>query len=364
MGDAAIDTHTTELSSPPETARHSVQFHGNGADYFRIWSVNIVLTILTFGIYSAWAKVRTRRYFYNNTEIDGSTFDYHAPPRAILIGRIITFALFLAYSIVNGAFPMLGPLTLLAFGLVAPWILWRALRFNARMTSFRNVRFGFDGSQSHAYHAFFLMPLLTFITLYLAIPYTYKRGVEYIVNNTRYGQGHLKATLTSGGYLGLFVPLLIGGFVAVMGFVGLMIFLFPDTGSEPTPAEMQRLLTAILPAYVVLLLASVFFRAFFKAKSLNYLFNNLTLRENVHFNSTLEWFQLAKLYLTNTTMIIATLGLAYPWAAVRLARYRADHTEIVVKGELGEFISDVEGEDSAIGEELGEGFDIGFDFGL
>ena len=40
-----------------------VEFSGRGGEYFRIWIVNLVLTILTFGIYSAWAKVRTKRYF-------------------------------------------------------------------------------------------------------------------------------------------------------------------------------------------------------------------------------------------------------------------------------------------------------------
>jgi len=38
-------------------------FTGKGGEYFRIWIVNICLTILTLGIYSAWATVRTRRYF-------------------------------------------------------------------------------------------------------------------------------------------------------------------------------------------------------------------------------------------------------------------------------------------------------------
>ena len=47
------------------------EFHGNGADYFRIWIVNLLFSILTLGIYSAWAKVRTKKYFYGNTELAG-----------------------------------------------------------------------------------------------------------------------------------------------------------------------------------------------------------------------------------------------------------------------------------------------------
>jgi len=33
-------------------------FHGTGREYFKIWIVNLVLTIATLGIYAAWAKVR------------------------------------------------------------------------------------------------------------------------------------------------------------------------------------------------------------------------------------------------------------------------------------------------------------------
>ena len=37
-----------------------LQFNGKGFEYFKIWIVNIFLTIVTLGIYSAWAKVRNK----------------------------------------------------------------------------------------------------------------------------------------------------------------------------------------------------------------------------------------------------------------------------------------------------------------
>ncbi len=39
------------------------EFTGDGREYFRIWIVNVSLTVITLGIYSAWAKVRRMRYF-------------------------------------------------------------------------------------------------------------------------------------------------------------------------------------------------------------------------------------------------------------------------------------------------------------
>ena len=55
-------------------------FNGSGKEYFGIWIVNILLSIITIGIYSAWAKVRNKRYFNGHTELDGHRFDYHASP--------------------------------------------------------------------------------------------------------------------------------------------------------------------------------------------------------------------------------------------------------------------------------------------
>ena len=47
-------------------------FSGKGSEYFSIWIVNIALTIVTLGIYSAWAKVRKMQYLYRNTALAGS----------------------------------------------------------------------------------------------------------------------------------------------------------------------------------------------------------------------------------------------------------------------------------------------------
>ena len=39
-----------------------IEFSGSAREYFGIWIVNLILTIITLGIYSAWAKVRRQIY--------------------------------------------------------------------------------------------------------------------------------------------------------------------------------------------------------------------------------------------------------------------------------------------------------------
>ena len=80
----------TVFNSPESTPRHAaVKFHGEGKTYFGIWLTNLLLTILTFGIYGAWAKVRTQQFMLGSIEMDGHRLRYHAKPMQILVGRLI-----------------------------------------------------------------------------------------------------------------------------------------------------------------------------------------------------------------------------------------------------------------------------------
>ncbi|MDR3346857.1 MAG: DUF898 domain-containing protein, partial [Campylobacteraceae bacterium] len=38
------------------------EFRGNATDFFAIWFVNLLLSLITLGIYSPWAKVRNNQY--------------------------------------------------------------------------------------------------------------------------------------------------------------------------------------------------------------------------------------------------------------------------------------------------------------
>ena len=102
-----------------------VQFNGKASEWFGIWIVNLLLSIITLGIYSAWAKVRTKKYFANNTVISDRNFDYHATGKQILIGRLIVVAGFILLQVMLVALPPLGILMMLALVVAIPWLLVR-----------------------------------------------------------------------------------------------------------------------------------------------------------------------------------------------------------------------------------------------
>src|SRR6201988_318105 len=81
------------------------EFTGTAAEYFRIWIVNLFFSLVTLGIYSAWAKVRKRRYFYGSTRLDGDSFDYFARPKAILNGRILAPINLATYPLAGELYP-------------------------------------------------------------------------------------------------------------------------------------------------------------------------------------------------------------------------------------------------------------------
>ena len=97
--------NTVEETGP---RRAGVAFSGSTGEDFKIWIVNVALTVVTLGIYSAWAKVRKLRYFYGNTSIEDGNFDYHAKPKAILIGRLIAVGFLLFYYLSSQYVPILG----------------------------------------------------------------------------------------------------------------------------------------------------------------------------------------------------------------------------------------------------------------
>jgi uncharacterized membrane protein YjgN (DUF898 family) len=131
-----------QASAPRQAAAElPIRFTGSGSEYFRIWIVNLLLSILTLGIYSAWAKVRRLKYFYGNTLVADSPLDYHGTPLAILKGRIVAVVLFAAWSGVQrfGSEALVG-LVFICGMVILPWLLVRSLRFQFINTSYRGVR--------------------------------------------------------------------------------------------------------------------------------------------------------------------------------------------------------------------------------
>ncbi len=319
-------------------------FSGTGREYFKIWIVNIVLSVVTLGIYSAWAKVRRKQYFYGCTEVDSASFQYLADPLRILKGRIIVFAGFIAYSIINQLYPFIGIALILVLLFALPWFVVRSLSFNARNSAIRNIRFNFYGTYWEAAKVFILLPLLLPLTLGFIFPYLFYRQKKFVVNNSTYGTVSFDFQATAKDYYMLLVGLLLP-LVFCIALSAVANFLLPVS-------ELSTPLLALV--FVVFYLYSM---AYVVVKSSNLLYNSSNLAEH-GFKATMAIKEYIFILITNTIGTVLTLGLFHPFAKVRAYRYQIEHLALVSAGDLNEFVAAEQEQVTALGDEIADFMDI------
>ncbi|WP_349571279.1 YjgN family protein [Azotobacter salinestris] len=316
------------------------EFHGNGFEFFRIWIVNLLLTIVTLGVYSAWAKVRTQRYFYGNTVLDGSSFDYLGDPLKILKGRIIAFVCLMLYSGADLVSPFLSLGLMLVFLVALPWIMVKGLSFRNLNSAWRGVRFGFEGKVGEAAMVFLLWPLLGVLTLGLLMPMAFHRQQRFIIGNSRYGTCRFEF----GAGVKAFYGVLLGALAIFIGGAVAGVLL----GSVFAPLSVAAMALAYLAAF-----------AWFSVKFANLRYGHTMLAGN-GFEARYELGSYARLMAVNLLGMLLTLGLFYPWAKVRNARYAAEHVALVAEDDLDGFVAARQKEVSATGGEVGDLFDVEF----
>lgn len=346
----------TQMTHAAQARSGRINFSGRGSEFFGIWIVNVLLSILTLGIYSAWAKVRTLQYFYGHTQIDGHAFRYLATPMQILKGRLMAVGLFLVISLLTNLFPLIAIITAIAFLFIMPWLLIMGVRFNLRMTSYRNVRFGFQGGYGDAMINFMLLPFLSIFTLYLALPWVLKRLDQYVFGNITYGgKSFVVNTSTSSYYRAALMALLVCVGLVAVGIVIAVALQFNNDALDIKTAPW--LFAPLMLAYLALLTLT---GAVYQAMIRNHLFNNTTLPELATFQSDIPVLKLFQVSLTNLLLIAVSCGLAYPFAKIRISRLLAAHTEVTVYPALDLMRDQLAAESSAFAEDAAGLYDADF----
>jgi uncharacterized membrane protein YjgN (DUF898 family) len=346
------------------------EFRGNASEYFGIWIVNILLTIITFGIYSAWAKVRRLRYFRGNTYLDGHSFDYHARGLQIFLGRFIVFIVISIINVITTVYPLLGAVTPFVFLAILPWFVVRSIKFNARVTSYRNIRLDFTGKPWGAFVSIVLGSLVSVFSLGILAPFASRWTYRYILNNLRYGDRPFETDPKVGAiYRGWIVPALmvvIGLFIsAVIAWIVIWPMVMQAAGQMNNYSEQEQIGLTVLALYAVLIPIIVIFvvAGFVYRVVVRNVVLNSTRFDGVHpLHSDMSRAGYFWIVFSNFIITVLTLGLMRPWAAVREARYVAEHTGITPQGEIGEIMASIQASGSAISAEYMdmEGMDFGF----
>ena len=352
-------------AAPEPPAPEAVTFTGTGAEYFGIWIVNLALTIVTLGVFSAWAKVRRLQYFYRHTRLAGAGFDYHGNPIAILKGRIVGLILFAMYSAAGYVNIWVAIAIFAVLALVMPWLISRSLRFRFHNSSYRGIRFKFHGTTAEAYWVFLAFPILTLLSLFTIGPLWHHRLKRYLFTNAAFGRsrfsmnarvGEFYATyLIAGAVFAGMMMLLVGAMVAVAAVLAL-------SGATPEQDQVTPgMLFMFFVAGVIYSLAIVAMQAVTTAKLQNECWNHARI-EHHRFVSRMSVWRLFGILYTNLLGTVVTVGLFRPFAQVRLARYVAG-TLTLLGGTAFETYVAAEGDEvTAVGEETTELFDFDIAF--
>jgi len=342
-----------------------IRFSGQGGEYFRIWIVNLLLTIVTVGIYSAWAKVRRLQYFYRHTELAGSSFDFHGSPVKILAGRLIALALAVGYRFSIGLRSRVTILVVIAIALALPWLLRNSFRFRLYNSSWRGIRFHFRGSVAGSYRVFLLNGFLTLLTLYVMAPFMHQRLKEYQHDNSWFARTrfsfHAGATEFYGIYLLLLAAIVVFAVVIIGSGLGSGLAALTQMqrhGGHPDPRGVLR---AIIILYGALILTAIIIGPVFHALITNLIWNNTRLGEH-RIQCNISPIALVGIGMSNFVLVVLTLGLYTPWATVRMARIQLNAIQLLPASDLQEFVSAEPESIGAVGEEAATAFD--FDISL
>jgi len=341
-----------------QQATQQFEFHGKASEFFKIWIVNVMLSIVTLGIYSAWAKVRTKRYFYSNTLLLNTPFEYLADPVKILKGRLLAFFLIVIYSLSGTISPLFQGIVLLLFLFALPWIIIKSLKFNLYNSAYRNIRFHFGAKYLNALGVFIGYPILVAITLGLAYPAFARARKRFVIDHSAYGTSGFSMAATTGQFYGIYLKT-----TALIALAFLLIFAALKAIQLSGVTFLDVSNPMAFPIILNLLLLPLFIAAYgYLYTSISNLVINHTQLQQCSFESTLKTAEICWLYIVNTFAIIFSLGLMIPWAMVRTFRYRLSCLTMISDGDLNVFIAGEAEHAEALGEELDDLLDL--DIGL
>jgi uncharacterized membrane protein YjgN (DUF898 family) len=336
------------------------EYHGRLGRLYWLFLKNLLLSIVTFGIYRFWGRTNIRRYIWSNARFMGDALEYTGKGSELFIGFLIVFGLFFVTSaaiqfIVIGAgydsvlariLDFVFPVLVAYFIFVAQYA---AQRYRLTRTVWRGLRGGMTGSAwSYGGYAFGVT-VLSGLTLTLAYPWARSRMIERRLENSYFGDAKVSLAFSSRplfvSYIVGFAAFLVGGGILGYGIywllfeAGMFYSIFSDWASmgdgylgDDGDAETSRYIGMILFLYVIaILLASVYASlcfAWFNAATAREVAAHATFQD-LRFASSATGGQIAWLAVGNMLLIVLTLYLAYPVVVQRTLRFIVRHLHVM-----------------------------------
>jgi uncharacterized membrane protein YjgN (DUF898 family) len=399
------------VSAPPPSASSNrrgeietlnVRFTGSGSEYFRIWIVNLLLTLVTLTLYLPFARARRLAYFQNNTFVGQDPLGFHADPWKMFRGYLVVAAFGVTYWAVTRFLPAFGWVALLVFMALWP-MLWRAsLQFRLRNTSWRGVRLAFLGDIKGAYSAMlpYFLPALAFVGLLphepgevpadkseiqrmlvlvgvvvlgfaFSMPWLWKRLKAYQHGGYAFTRERAKFIATTGQFYKLCFKIAGVGLLVVAGVgtlisAGLLAFAGASTHhldksvlSSGSLSVMMIIGGTVLALYI---LVPLIVGAYIGSRMQNLLWST-TRSQHLRLHSDLRMGPLLRLNGVNWLLMVITLGLYWPFAKVRMARLKLEAMSVDIEGSVDHWTAQASSDNPGALGDAADDF-LGIDMGL
>jgi uncharacterized membrane protein YjgN (DUF898 family) len=391
-----MDLETTPAA--PAIQAHALRFTGDGGVYMGVWLVNLLLMVVTLGLYTPFARRRTLKYFYGNTLVAGSPLEFTGGLKRMFLGFLLFFGLYLAYSIAaNTEQDVAAGLLIAGWLLIAPWLWASATRFRLSSTRWRGIRFNFRGRTREAYAA--SLPYLGIVAMGAAVGVAgallgdskpasalvlagalLALGVAlYLLVRIEFNYVRLRVLRSDfGGQLGRWKPKLrefmritaeaAGIFLAIAAALAGLIALavsgtmaaFRGLLGQGQLAVVVMTLVFTLGAFFALYLSLSPALAYREARKFALVWDNVGLGSVARFKSSLRPWPYVRLRIKNVLLTLVTGGFYRPFAVTSEYQMKLESVTLHVKGSVDDLVGMLAQPQGAFADAVADvvGFDV------
>lgn len=319
-----------EVISKKQLLSPSIKYVGKGVEFAIIYFKNIILTILTLGLYYPWAKVEILKYHYQSTALDDSRFSFTGTGKEVFRGFIKVYVIlillygFLFYALQTQNKALMFPAIAVFYFfliLVIPFAIHGAVRYRSSRSSWKGIHFKYLGDRAEFFWLYIKGILLTLITIGIYGAWFQVDIRKYIFSHLRFGNLSFDFRGDGGGLFWINLKMIL--------------LLYPTLGIY----------------------------SFWYYKNLWKFYSENTIitqdGKTINFKLKIEAGDVFELVVVNFFLILFTLGIATPWVAVRTLKFFFRFLEID-----GEFDTDsiqqaeYDDYDDAAGDDALDFFDI------
>ena len=343
--DAYATVAEGEGTPPP-----ALRFEGRWPSFFGIQIVNLLLTIVTLGIYRFWGKTRYRRYLWSETRLGDEPLEYRGTGLELLIGAILAVLLIgVPFALAGLVLPALvgegGAGLLLAQLLITVALLYligvgiyRSWRYILSRTAWRGIRGGMrEGGWRFGLVNLGLL-LAQFFSLGLATPWASVRRWNALVGDMSLGSLPLASAARARriyprfllAWFGLFV---VGALVAAAVAAAGVSAVF-DPATPPAPNVLIGIVLGLYAALFLFFFFGALIFAQYHAAYLRETYGATTIGGETRLACAVTTGDVIRYYLGNFALVMLTLGIGVLLLPFR--RYAFHARRIVLEGRFDE----------------------------